>query len=579
MSYQQLYEELEIIGQGSFGSAYLVRNKETQQLEVAKKIILKNMNENEVQSALKEVKVLKQLKDPNIVEYKGSFLEQGQLVILMEYCEEGDLQFHIKKRKAGLECNYFPEKLILNWFIQLLKVLHRDIKTSNIFLTSNGTVKLGDFGVSKVLENTLDHASTVAGTPYYMSPEVCENKPYTFKSDVWALGCVLYEICTFKHAFDAKNLLGLIYKILKDQAETIPNIYSKDLQNLIVKLLSKEAKNRPIISDIMELPFIKQTMLDFINNAQTQPLNVGVKKTKQHSIQQLEVIQNNLEDTDITIKTLVEETFVQNQSRITDQTVQSINYNNTQFTQQSQLTPKEIQKLKKEIQIQQRQSILNQAIKEKEQQKRDITLRKIQNQHGTGSNFYKSMKEQYENQENNQTLIQESKFIPLKQEQQKNPFKIVKQQIEEEYPDDFEDVYPDDFEDYEQDFRIRIADESIQCRLTARQSAKDLQNIIEVYKNELNKVKQEDKLQDIEEENESHSSSFYKSDQQFQPQTNKVIENLRESILKEISLDQFKKVYDLIKQSFLDNYLFQNLATIKINLNCWKEQNKCLFQY
>ena len=74
---------------------------------------------------------------------------------------------------------------------------------------------------------------------------------------MWALGCVLYEICTFKHAFDAKNLLGLIYKILKDQAETIPNIYSKDLQNLIVKLLSKEAKNRPIISDIMELPFIK----------------------------------------------------------------------------------------------------------------------------------------------------------------------------------------------------------------------------------------------------------------------------------------------------------------------------------
>lgn len=101
-------------------------------------------------------------------------------------------------------------------YIHHKRILHRDIKTSNIFLTSNGTVKIGDFGISKVLENTLDQASTVVGTPYYMSPEVCENKPYTFKSDVWALGCVLYELCTLKHAFDANNLLGLIFKIMRE---------------------------------------------------------------------------------------------------------------------------------------------------------------------------------------------------------------------------------------------------------------------------------------------------------------------------------------------------------------------------
>lgn len=77
-------------------------------------------------------------------------------------------------------------------------------------------MKIGDFGISKVLENTFDQASTVVGTPYYMSPEVCENKPYTFKSDVWALGCVLFELCTLKHAFDANNLLGLIFKIMRE---------------------------------------------------------------------------------------------------------------------------------------------------------------------------------------------------------------------------------------------------------------------------------------------------------------------------------------------------------------------------
>lgn len=105
------------------------------------------------------------------------------------------MAYHIKKKKAKGE--RFSEDQILNWFIQIAialeyihgrRVIHRDIKTSNIFLTGNGTVKLGDFGISKVLESTNEAAMTVVGTPYYMSPEVCESKPYTFKSDVWALG-------------------------------------------------------------------------------------------------------------------------------------------------------------------------------------------------------------------------------------------------------------------------------------------------------------------------------------------------------------------------------------------------------
>ena len=132
----------------------------------------------------------------------------------------------------------FSEGVILNWFLQTCmalmyihqkKILHRDIKTQNIFLTSNGTIKLGDFGISKILENSITQAKTTVGTPYYLSPEACQNQNYNSKSDVWALGCVLYELCTLKHAFDASNLLGLVYKIVKGTYEPIPKIYSERL--------------------------------------------------------------------------------------------------------------------------------------------------------------------------------------------------------------------------------------------------------------------------------------------------------------------------------------------------------------
>lgn len=183
-----------------------------------------------------EVNLLKNLNHPNIVSYKTSFISHGLLIIVMEYCEVGDLSFHIKRKLQKNE--NFTETEIFNWFVQLClsleyihgrKVMHRDLKTQNVFLTGNNTVKLGDFGISKVLENTNGAAMTVVGTPYYMSPEVCQNQPYTFKSDVWALGCVLYELCTLKHAFSADNLLGLVYKIVQDKYEPIPAIYSSDL--------------------------------------------------------------------------------------------------------------------------------------------------------------------------------------------------------------------------------------------------------------------------------------------------------------------------------------------------------------
>ena len=137
-----------------------------------------------------------------------------------------------KKKKEEL----LDEKVIINWFIQILfglkvlhskKVLHRDLKSANILLTTNKTIKIGDFGISKVLDNT--SAKTFVGTPYYLSPEVCENRPYDYKSDLWSLGCILYELCTLNYPFQASNLLGLAMKILNESVKPIDQKYPKEL--------------------------------------------------------------------------------------------------------------------------------------------------------------------------------------------------------------------------------------------------------------------------------------------------------------------------------------------------------------
>ncbi len=179
---------------------------------------------------------------------------------------------HIKKCKE--KGQRFPEELILNWFVQIvlalkyihgLKILHRDLKASNLFLSASGSLKIGDFGIAKVLEGTLENAQTMVGTPYYMSPEIIENKPYQFKSDVWSLGCILYELCTLEHTFKAANIIELIKKILNEVPEPIPSCYSRELQEVINLILNKNPLQRPSIDQLLQVNFMKSVLVYFLD--------------------------------------------------------------------------------------------------------------------------------------------------------------------------------------------------------------------------------------------------------------------------------------------------------------------------
>jgi NIMA (never in mitosis gene a)-related kinase len=216
------YEELKCIGRGSYGSAHLVRERCSGGRFVVKKIPIELLSDKEKAQSFREVELLAKLKHPNVVEYKESFVDGDVIHIAMAYCDGGDLAGRIRERADTKRFFYISQ--ILDWFVQMAlaikylheqRILHRDLKTSNVFLTTENVVKLGDFGIAKTLDSTLDQASTVVGTPYYMSPEVCESKPYSYASDVWALGCVLYELVALRHAFDAPNIIMLILKIVQ----------------------------------------------------------------------------------------------------------------------------------------------------------------------------------------------------------------------------------------------------------------------------------------------------------------------------------------------------------------------------
>ena len=153
-----------------------------------------------------------------------------------------------------------------------------------MFLSSSGVVKIGDFGISRVLHGTLESAQTIVGTPYYMSPEVCQNKPYSFKSDVWSLGCILHELCSLQHAFRAKNLLGLVYKIVQEPHEPLPNDYSPDLGKLIDSLLEKDPLSRPSCDQLLQTKFMQGVLYKFLHPDSVSQLNEKLEETRLEEI-------------------------------------------------------------------------------------------------------------------------------------------------------------------------------------------------------------------------------------------------------------------------------------------------------
>ncbi|KAJ7420014.1 hypothetical protein BTVI_23226 [Pitangus sulphuratus] len=250
---------LGVVGKGSYGEVSLARHRQDRKQYVIKKLNLRNASSRERRAAEQEAQLLSQLRHPNIVTYRESWQGQdGHLYIVMGFCEGGDLYHKLKEQKGKL----LPESQVVEWFVQIAMalqylhekhILHRDLKTQNIFLTRTNIIKVGDLGIARVLENQYDMASTLIGTPYYMSPELFSNKPYNHKSDVWALGCCVYEMATLKHAFSAKDMNSLVYRIIEGKKEEDCNIKHKATKVCPSEKPVVEVERKPSNNDLNNL--------------------------------------------------------------------------------------------------------------------------------------------------------------------------------------------------------------------------------------------------------------------------------------------------------------------------------------
>ncbi|CAG9318501.1 unnamed protein product [Blepharisma stoltei] len=270
------YRKLRNLGRGRYGEVWLVE-REDGALVAMKKVPLETEQPN-----CKEVNVLEQLDHPYIIQYHESFIDDGYLCIIMDYAEGGDLAARIRSVKD--QNSSFNESQVWKWIGQLAealnhihnnKIIHRDLKSHNIFLTKDGGVQVGDFGISKILNFSDELAVTSVGTPYYLAPEICKGEPYDNKADIWSLGCIVYELCTLRRPFEGENLIAVVNSIINNEPNPIPDKYSQNLKNLVSSMLSKDKELRPSAAAIWTMPIFNST-------EERKELSVNTRKTKKY---------------------------------------------------------------------------------------------------------------------------------------------------------------------------------------------------------------------------------------------------------------------------------------------------------
>lgn len=252
------------IGQGKFSIVFKAI-RESDNVTVALKLIkifdMKDKKQRE--KCLKEVELLESLDHPHIIKYLDSFIDQNEMYIAVEWAERGDLKRII--RHARNETEYLDEPKVWEYIGQIAgaldhmkskRIMHRDLKPANIFISGEGGLKVGDLGLGRQLSSQTIEAYSRVGTPLYMSPEVLNGQGYDWKSDIWSLGCIAYELWMLKSPFKSSDeklsLYDLFNKINKGEYSSIDSRYSENLRILIDLMLKVNPEERIDLKDVLK---------------------------------------------------------------------------------------------------------------------------------------------------------------------------------------------------------------------------------------------------------------------------------------------------------------------------------------
>eukprot|EP00759_Apiculatamorpha_spiralis_P053217 PhF_6_TR6129/c1_g1_i2/m.9084/K08857/NEK1_4_5; NIMA (never in mitosis gene a)-related kinase 1/4/5 len=259
------YEVIRGVGKGAFGKVAVVRNLQDGLKYILKELPLEDKSPKEIADAHKELQILGSLNHPNIIRLIEHQETESSLYLIMEYAEGGDLERVINHYAKSKQM--FSNDTIMRWIVHILlglryvhsqHILHRDLKTANVFITKDGIAKLGDFGFSKQLSSSVEQAKTMCGTPYYLAPEKFKGQTYNLKSDVWSVGVILYELIAFRKPWAARTLPELRHKVLNETIESLESVCtSPDLLNLVQAMLTKTPSARPSVATILNYSCVK----------------------------------------------------------------------------------------------------------------------------------------------------------------------------------------------------------------------------------------------------------------------------------------------------------------------------------